>query len=918
MRPRFADMARRASLRAALGALTLLALRCGSDGGASGDGSPLRHDDRLAVGLMMPLGAGPGLEAAGVDLREGMAAIAGVPATPPGKASSAIVVRVVTGEATAPLGDQGFRLTSTRDLAEAPGLPAILVECQAEIGCMYGLYTIAADLGVRYVHPEQTVFPEAPDARLPVGYDGHDEVPHFALRGFHEHTQHPIVMSDVLLRPNVPGFREMASRYLRWLARNRQNVLYFHLLKTVDMAAWTPWMQDITSEARGLGIGLGAVIGFADQQQNAFKMIRDDDIDPATGQRRPDEEQIARALDRVLASGLSYVGFQIGTSEFTKPPDGAVLGWLDAATRHVTEAWPDVRAFAWIHITCGLEADSGQPFYHLPLQAPDALGAFVHTTMFYTLTAPAPVYDCEDFTHQLDFLDAASGERPLVFFPETAWWLGFDDNVPLTLPITGWSRAHDVQVELAPYEVEGHVTFSTGREWGYWMYDHHLTRLTWDADVSWEDYLDWIEPVFGDGGEALMTAERAWTDLQRKWFYDTNPLLIFYLSGELPQDEIGAQAGILARRPKLAYRTVRDMDDATFAAWQTTDLDALRAMLADHEAVLAALPADSGLGKPQQLELRAELRESLELYVDRIQQAIALYESVAQARAWKLASAAEDASGMAAAKQAAEAALARAQAVTARVLPVLKAAESRYRYPVELLAREKPASLTSYPFGYLAQTSTGYFWTRRDEQLAAFLEATFTAGQQSESWETAPAKVFVTDADHVTLTQPENPVAGGIITSFMPRILMGGVEVDPGLGTMTLVVAEDTDQSGLPDPDTETAVSGTFDATTFTAQGTEQPIRVHDSAGTMLGTLRIQQPAWTIAQTVDASKVATLTTADLAGSIATENLVDIVLSVGGIDREGVENLVKSIYGVDPADPLPASLPFAMRFDLTPL
>ena len=56
--------------------------------------------------------------------------------------------------------------------------------------------------------------------------------------------------------------------------------------------------------------------------------------------------------------------------------------------------------------------------------------------MFYTLSDPAPVYDCEDFTHQLDYFEQAQ-HRELIYFPETAWWLGFDNNVPLATPIVG-------------------------------------------------------------------------------------------------------------------------------------------------------------------------------------------------------------------------------------------------------------------------------------------------------------------------------------------------------------------------------------------------------------------------------------------------------------------------------------------------
>ena len=105
---------------------------------------------------------------------------------------------------------------------------------------MYGLYEIAADLGVRYHHPEETFIPSIPDVALPYHYDGSVEQPDFDLRGFHEHTQHPTVMSDFYLRPET-SFRPYVSRYLQWIARNRQNVVSWHLLKTVDLDAWFPW-----------------------------------------------------------------------------------------------------------------------------------------------------------------------------------------------------------------------------------------------------------------------------------------------------------------------------------------------------------------------------------------------------------------------------------------------------------------------------------------------------------------------------------------------------------------------------------------------------------------------------------------------------------------------------------------------------
>ena len=120
-----------------------------------------------------------------------------------------------------------------------------------------------------------------------------------------------------------------------------------------------------------------------------------------------------------------------------------MLRWLNLATEHLAVMHPEISPYAWIHTTCGLDRETGEggPYYHLPLEADERLGAFVHTTMYYDLENPAPVYDCENFHHQRRFFDAADGQRELVYFPETAWWLGFDNNLPMVTPIVGRSRA---------------------------------------------------------------------------------------------------------------------------------------------------------------------------------------------------------------------------------------------------------------------------------------------------------------------------------------------------------------------------------------------------------------------------------------------------------------------------------------------
>ncbi len=869
--------------------------------------------DRVEV--VVPAGAGLGLTDAGEDLLDALARLGGAEApralssgAAPGGAACVVEARVDAGDAE--LGDEGYRL-----VREAKGVSVVAA---TETGASYGLYHLAHDLGVRYLHPEETFFPASaarPEGGLPRDYDGAPVLPDFARRGFHEHTQHPIVLSDFLLRPGRDDFRAHLTNYLRWLQRNRQNTLFFHMLKTVDLDAWVPYAADFNAEADARGIHVGLVIGFVDQQQNAFKMVREDVVD-ADGQPVPAEQQIRDALDTLLAAGFDHVGLQIGTSEFTKPDEAQVLSWLNLAVDHIWDQHPGVVPFAWIHTTCSLETEAGGKFYHLPLQAHPDLGAFVHTTMFYTLDHPAPVYDCEDFSHQKDFFEAADGQRELVFFPETAWWLGFDNNLPLVLPITGWSREHDIQRVLPAWDVSGHVTFTSGREWTYWQYDHYLTRVTWDRDLTWRAYLDEIAPLYGDAGPAMADALQAFTELQRRHFYEESPLIYFYLAGELPQDEIGEKAGILARRPKLAFTKLVAMSDAEFAAWQAGDLAQLQKMRGEYAQALEGLPDALEGGTPQQTRLYREARVSLDVYVQRIEHAIALYQGAAAAREWAREQREEGEQADEAVRDAAlakaEGFLADAQAISAAVLPKLAAMEADYRYAPELLTRPKPESLTSYPFGYLYETHSGYFWTRRDAQLELLVGQVF--GTAAEGWATAPAQVFVGARDAIVMEAPSDPVAAAVLGSFMPRLLFGLLG-DPATGVATLVGAQDHNDNDLPDPDGAFELVATHAGDAWTGTTATWTLLVFDGAGAPMGTLDVLDLTVTVATAPGAP--ATLTSATLDGEIGGPALVQMVVDVGGIDTEGATNLIKQVYGVDASAELPERLPVRFTVPLTP-
>ena len=770
------------------------------------------------------------------------------------------------------LGPQEYRLLTDGD--------TIRVESSDPIGASYGLYHIAWDLGARWYHPEEVHIPD--EVHMLRAYLGEVHGPSFQQRGFHEHTQHPTVWSDFYMRPNEPGYREKISNYLKWLLRNRQNTASYHMLNTVNLSAWSPWMAATVEEAHSYGIEFGVVTSFADQQQNNFKLIADVASDST--------EQIVESLDIIARTGVDFITFQIGTSEFTKPSDTDVLSWLQLSVDYLADEFPDTDPWAWIHITCDLEADSGGKFFHLPLQADPRLGAWVHTTMYYTLTDPAPVYECEDFTHQVDFLQQANGTRPQTFFPETAWWLGFDNNMPLVLPVTGLSRQRDIQT-IGEYDVTGHITFTTGREWTFWMYDHYLMAATWDRTLTWSGYLDKVQHIFGESGPVAMQTVQEWTSLQDMHFYNENPLIFFYLAGELPQDEAGAQAGVIARRPKIPFSEVYAYSAEEFAQWEARDYAMLERMLPLYSELLQQMPVTTN-GTEGQRRLYQELYRAYSIYVARIEHALALYGAVIDLREG--------------ATEAALQKLAAAQDITTAVLSDISVQELQYRYDDELLILEKPESLTAYPYGYLWETHTGFFWTRRDDQLAALISE--VTGSVEESWANPPETLYISEGDSITLIEPNDPLIGGVLAGFVPRMLFG---ITDGSGKLTLMVGQDRNVNNMPDSGSELVMVAQVTDEELIAAAASYVLQVYDNTGNKLADLQLYNPEFTFSYSNGS-----LGNGSMATAFDPKDMVDIVVSIAGIQEDGVASLLKSVFGLPEGDPLPDRLDVTFAFATT--
>ncbi len=316
--------------------------------------------------------------------------------------------------------------------------------------------------------------------------------PAIALRGLHLHTLHPI---EALNAYWIPGEAQLerARGINRWSALNGANFVEWVALDDIQRrpeahAAWVEHTRAVLADAhaRGLKVGLGIQLFGASNLQKAFDLI--DDPGEAEATRA---EQIGAALDLITpVSGLDFDLYNLSFGEFSGVDPELFVDSVNLTYRELLARSPQAEMVTTIHV--GNKPDQrvtyrGQEmlYYFLAQFADPAVVPWVHTVMFYNLYDPtAGAYAHTEFDAHRDFVEGHLAEsKPVGYFPETAYWIAFDDSVPQYLPVYVTSRLLDLDRLRPQGALAAHVLFSTGWEWGYWMHDRAALRASYRGEV---------------------------------------------------------------------------------------------------------------------------------------------------------------------------------------------------------------------------------------------------------------------------------------------------------------------------------------------------------------------------------------------------------------------------------------------------
>jgi len=663
----------------------------------------------------------------------------------------------------AALGEQGFVLEThdvgrwENQLDDEPGATVVLTAGASRLSRQYAAYELLRRLGVRFFHPEAEHVPvhEAADlrdlARRPtlLHREGErDYRPDFSWRSWSFHSAHPLEHLEAFSDPEHSI--DEAVRVNDWIVKGFGNRFRGAGRGVVSEEARARRAEELEELRVLLGFPTGTGIELHNQQQGASA-----EIDP--GSAIPVKQQIEELVAEKLEDlpDARWFGIHFGPTEFTTTPDRETVQWIDWAGQAALRLRPEIEVEINDHITGGQPSpnydDLGCPngtnedgridYYDLAFRTDPRLGVSVHTVMFYPLEGAARVYGQESFAHKQCLMQKASAAgRPLTWFPEGAWWLSFDNSVPVYLPLYMWARARDIEL-VRPLlasrggTLGGHRMFDTGHEWGYWQQDYLVGLLGWNADATLEEVLGEIfdplcEPgAWREGCEAKREAIAVLQEMmeaQRELFLEREDWkgrpggIYAYFAGEDDGDVLAAASGLEFRPVRVPFSEVIGWSEEEIEKLRGTDLAALQEAAEAYEGWRGRLEAIAAEVPEAGQPWLDEVRDGVEIDGLRAEHTALLYEAVIRFREAQLAE--EDQPS-----NAAHPAWLEALGVLARAQRVIQRREAEYRYPAAqvygggLTDETAVANGTTYPYRVQTKAHLLTYWIGRQAQVTGIL-----------------------------------------------------------------------------------------------------------------------------------------------------------------------------------------------------
>jgi hypothetical protein len=588
------------------------------------------------------------------------------------------------------------------ELSQQGNQTLLILEADSWQGVSFGLYGLLQEqLGFRFYHPRETHVPKLETFPLKAPFEMEAKAL-FDKKGFHLHTQHPLELTEQLHDGTLPNALEDIKQYIDWLVRNGQTYFEFCLLENIERKVWIEHAKAIVDYGHQRGLIMAIDLSLHMIQQKTFQLYK---TPPQSFRKK--KKQIDKNLAWLMEANWDILNMEFATAEFVGGNREKkellrlhIIDWLkknsDAklmGRKHVVK--DENEMLAKDHLVM----DSTQ-------QALDRQrGILIHTVMFYSMTdTQAPVYENKDLTHMYDLMLKEHQERETWYYPESAYWITFDNSIPLLLLPYLNARLADMDTCIK-HGIPGHITFSSGWEWGYWLIDWSIARWSWEYKVNGimqpRKPIDAIELLLGKNDITDLMQQHL--DWQQKMLKDEN--LIQWLTAMTVTDELpfGLSQNYEPRPPHFYKDIANKISMEELEYIQVNIIPQLH--LFGTKTISLSKKIERELPVAQHNGLIVEWVEALKVTGYRSIHRFYTLQYLLDRRRAELTG--KQFNGEKLLKAAAEVRMDAQAFVTKR--------EQHYRYPVELLGRRR-YSHTAYQYGYLFPVSNLHFWQREEKQ----------------------------------------------------------------------------------------------------------------------------------------------------------------------------------------------------------
>ncbi len=558
---------------------------------------------------------------------------------------------------------------------------AIVLRGGFPLGVIYGITHLLEEAGFRFPHPFYSVHPDSISkdrfVKSVIQISGKRFEPEIPLRGLHLHTLHPIETLFSFWIPSENGLKE-AKDIIRWLVRMRGNYIQWVALNDIQKndnvyKKWKDYTEEIVNYAHYLGVKTGINTELFSQSsfQNAYLSVTRKDV------------------ENILSIPFDHINLSFG--EFIGENPDTFIQALNGVYEMIKEIAPPVEVSTTVHVgnfdNLWVEYNGERILYYFLVKyANSNLIPLIHTVMYYNLFDDAGgAYNHSDFSLHREFLfELLRSNRKAGYHPETAYWIAFDNSVPIYLPIYVISRWLDLNgIFSQAKNLYAHIIFSSGWEWGYWLNDYSSLKFSYTLPVTW------TEPVYEIYGEDYGEIVKNVAEVEYRYLIGRR--LAPYLSGEDFYIYLGCGTRLFFSQPcRVSFQEVLSMDEPERVDFNERVLKPLKDFEEELHNILNSVEWED-------IPLIRELKDGIEITYLRAHFIRLLYTAVLE-KGQSLPSFRER--------------LDEAIKIFEKAWQIISRRHQNLFYPRSELLISSVSNPTIYPYGYLKQAHTMCLWER--------------------------------------------------------------------------------------------------------------------------------------------------------------------------------------------------------------